>query len=137
MYSASCSSGTGWFGRRRVTTNYKEKSRYTLNKQRKSQLAIEYSYQVRNSSPEIWVFWVHASSKAKIEEGYRRIAEAIRLPGRDDPRVNILQLVRAWLCDESNGRWVMIVDNADDSSVLSDLTGGMQIHHELLFGLGS
>ncbi|KAL8763279.1 MAG: hypothetical protein Q9194_007383 [Teloschistes cf. exilis] len=89
----------------------------------KSQLAIEYSYQVRNSSPEIWVFWVHASSKAKIEEGYRRIAEATRLPGRDDPRVNILQLVRAWLCDESNGRWVTIVDNADDSSVLSDLTG--------------
>ncbi|KAL9591473.1 MAG: hypothetical protein Q9179_007687 [Wetmoreana sp. 5 TL-2023] len=91
--------------------------------QAKSQLAIEYSYQVRDSLPETWVFWVHASSKAKIEEGYRRIAEATRLPGRDDPKVDILQLVRTWLCDESNGRWVTIVDNADDSSVLSDLAG--------------
>ncbi|KAL9591261.1 MAG: hypothetical protein Q9179_007901 [Wetmoreana sp. 5 TL-2023] len=89
----------------------------------KSQLAIEYSYQVRDSSSETWVFWIHASSKARIEEGYRRIAEATRLPRRDDPKVDILQLVRAWLCDESNGRWVTIVDNADDSSVLSDLAG--------------
>ncbi|KAL8766753.1 MAG: hypothetical protein Q9194_006182 [Teloschistes cf. exilis] len=89
----------------------------------KSQLAIEYSYQVRNRSPEIWVFWVHASSKARIEEGYRRIAGVTRLPGWDDPKVNILQLVRAWLRDESNGRWMMIVDNADDSNVSSNLAG--------------
>ncbi|KAL9583475.1 MAG: hypothetical protein Q9203_005066, partial [Teloschistes exilis] len=88
-----------------------------------SSLVIEYSYQVRDSSPETWVFWVHASNKARIEEGYRRIAEAIRLPGWDEPKVNILQLVHAWLCDESNSRWIMIVDNADDSNVLSDLAG--------------
>lgn len=50
------------------------------------------------------MFWVHASSKAKIEEGYRIITEVTRLPGRDDPKVNILQLVRVWLYDESNGR---------------------------------
>ncbi|KAI4231138.1 MAG: hypothetical protein L6R40_007830 [Gallowayella cf. fulva] len=89
----------------------------------KSQLAIEYSYQIRCSSPQTWVFWIHASSKARIEEGYRRIAEATRLSGWDDPKVDILQRVRAWLCDESNGSWVTIVDNADDSSVLSDLAG--------------
>ncbi|KAL9611366.1 MAG: hypothetical protein Q9167_003985 [Letrouitia subvulpina] len=89
----------------------------------KSQLAVEYSYRVRDSSPETWVFWVHASSRARIEDGYRRIAEATRLSGWDDPKVNILQVVRAWLCDESNGRWVIIVDNADDSNMLSDLSG--------------
>ena len=83
------------------------------------------------------MFWVHASSKARIEEGYRRIAEATRLPGRDDPKADILQLVRAWLCDESNGRWVTVVDNADDSSVLSDLSRGIQTNHGLLFRLSS
>ncbi|KAN0081980.1 P-loop containing nucleoside triphosphate hydrolase protein [Elaphomyces granulatus] len=41
----------------------------------KSQLAIEYSYQVRESSPDMWVFWVHASSAARFQEGYREIAE--------------------------------------------------------------
>lgn len=89
----------------------------------KSQLAIEYSYQIRDSSSETWVFWVHASSKSRIEEGYRRIAQATRISGWDDPKADILQLVRAWLCDESNGRWVVIVDNADDLNELSDLSG--------------
>ena len=78
---------------------------------------------------ETWVFWIHASSKARIEEGYRRIAEAIGLSGWDDPKVDILQLVRAWMCHESNGKWVTIVDNADDLNVLSDLSGGMQTEH--------
>ena len=83
------------------------------------------------------MFWVHANSKARIEEGYRRITEATRLSGRDNPKVDILQLVRAWLCDESNGRWVIVVDNADDSSTLSDLSGGMQLNHGPLFKRGS
>ena len=39
------------------------------------------------------------------------------MDGWDNPKVQILRLVRSWLCDESNGRWVMIVDNADDSGV--------------------
>jgi tetratricopeptide (TPR) repeat protein len=64
-----------------------------------------------------WVFWVHAGTRARFEEGYRRIAEATRMDGWDNHKVDILRLVRSWLCDESNGRWVVIVDNADDSSI--------------------
>ena len=37
--------------------------------------------------------------------------------GWDDPKADVLRLVRSWLCDESNGRWVMVVDNADDADV--------------------
>jgi len=85
----------------------------------KSQLAIEYSYQVRERSPETWVFWVHASSAARFEEGYRKVAERVKIPGWDKPEVDILHLVSNWLCDEANGYWVMIVDNADDPSVFS------------------
>ena len=47
------------------------------------------------------------------------IASVIELPGRDDPKVDILHLVRNWLCDERNGRWLLILDSADDDSVLS------------------
>ena len=86
---------------------------------RKSQLAIEYSYQIRESSPDMWVFWVHASSAARFEEGYRKIAERIKIAGWDNPEVNILQLVNNWLCDEANGRWFLIIDNADDTRVFS------------------
>ena len=84
---------------------------------RKSQVAIEYAYQMRDESPTTWVFWVHAGTQARFEEGYRRIAETTRMEGWDNPKADVLRLVRNWLCDESNGRWVMIVDNADDSGV--------------------
>src|SRR6267378_1364723 len=84
----------------------------------KSQLAIEYSYQVRESSPDMWVFWVHASSAARFQEGYKEIAERVKIAGWDNPEANILRLVNNWLCDEANGRWFMVIDNADDASVL-------------------
>src|SRR6201999_229442 len=84
---------------------------------RKSQLAIEYSYRVREESAGTWVFWVHACSAARFNEGYAKIASRMKIPGHDKPEANILQLVSNWLSDESNGRWLMIVDNADSQSV--------------------
>ena len=88
--------------------------------ERKSQLAIEYSYRVRKKSPHIWVVWVYASNATRFEEGYRTIADRIQLPRRDEPTADILRLVRDWLCDEANGQWVMILDNTDDPTVFSD-----------------
>ena len=60
---------------------------------------------------------MHASSRARFEDGYRKIAERGKLPGWDQPDVDILKPVHSWLCDEANGHWVMIIDNADDLSV--------------------
>jgi len=62
---------------------------------------------------------VHASNAARFKQAYRDIATKVDLPGRDDPKVDILRLVYDWLCDERNGRWLMVVDNADDDRVLS------------------
>ncbi|KAL8635112.1 MAG: hypothetical protein Q9228_007366 [Teloschistes exilis] len=89
----------------------------------KSQIAIEYAYQVQEESPTTWVFWIHAGTRARFEEGYRRIVQATKMDGWDNPKADILSLVRSWLCDKSNGRWVMVVDNADDSAVFFPLLG--------------
>ncbi|KAF1962686.1 hypothetical protein CC80DRAFT_512061 [Byssothecium circinans] len=83
----------------------------------KSQLAIEYCHYVREASPQTWVFWVHAGTRARFEGAYRGIADQLKLPGRDDPKINVLQLVTNWLRDEANGRWTMVLDNADDVGV--------------------
>jgi hypothetical protein len=72
---------------------------------------------VRESSPESWVFWVHASNLARFEEGYRKIAQRCKPSGWDEPKADILRIVSNWLSDESNGRWTMVVDNADDMSI--------------------
>jgi tetratricopeptide (TPR) repeat protein len=73
------------------------------------------------------VFWVHASNATRFKQAYQDIAAKVELPGRDDPKADILRLVYNWLCDERNGRWLMILDNADDdrvfSSPVADLEG--------------
>lgn len=73
----------------------------------KSEIAIEYAYRLKESAPDIWVFWVHASNAARFEQAYRDIAAKVDLPGRDDPKMDILRLLLNWLCDERNGRWLM------------------------------
>ncbi|KAJ5154819.1 uncharacterized protein N7500_010258 [Penicillium coprophilum] len=83
----------------------------------KTQTAIEYSYRVRESTPDTWVFWIHASNAARLEQSYQQIAAVAEISGRDDPKMNILQLVYQWLCDANNGRWLMVLDNADDDSI--------------------
>ncbi|KAG5744122.1 hypothetical protein H9Q70_013176 [Fusarium xylarioides] len=80
----------------------------------KSQLAIHYTYHIRTSSPDTYVFWVHAGTAQRFEDAYRTIAERLGLPGCRDPETDVLRLVRDWLHDERNGRWLMVLDNADD-----------------------
>jgi hypothetical protein len=65
------------------------------------------------------VFWIHASNADRIEQGYREIAERVKIPGRKDPKVNIFRLMARWLQDESKGTWVLVLDNLDDDIVLS------------------
>ena len=60
---------------------------------------------------------MHASTKARFEDAYRRLADRLELPGRNDAKVDVLRLVSNWLCDETNGRWIIILDNADDIDV--------------------
>jgi tetratricopeptide (TPR) repeat protein len=86
----------------------------------KSQIAIEYTHRIRDSAPDTWVFWVHAGSLANFEKDYREIAELMRIPGRDEKDANIFHLVYNWLNNEANGKWVMVIDNADDIAVFND-----------------
>ncbi|KAJ6023305.1 TPR-like protein [Penicillium canescens] len=79
----------------------------------KSQIAIEYTYWIRERSPRVWVFWVHASDIVRYEEGLRDIAERVKIPRRQDPTANIFQLVGNWLQDLQEDRWVLILDNID------------------------
>ncbi|KAG5656825.1 hypothetical protein KAF25_010378, partial [Fusarium avenaceum] len=80
----------------------------------RSQVAIHFAHQIQEQTPETSVYWVHASSKPRFEEGYGYIAERNDLPRRNDPQVDVLTLVRDWLQTEEAGSWLMILDNADD-----------------------
>ncbi|OTA64151.1 hypothetical protein K449DRAFT_404982 [Hypoxylon sp. EC38] len=81
----------------------------------KSQLAIEHTYR-----QDIWLFWVHASTKARIQESFKTIADVLRLSGRNQLGANILELVERWLSNEHNVKWFMVLDSADDLNVFYD-----------------
>ncbi|CAN9249869.1 unnamed protein product [Alternaria alternata] len=79
----------------------------------KSQLAIEHCYRTAEQSPDTWVFWAHASNTARLEQSFREIAELVKLR------------------DTKNGRWLLVLDNADDAAVLSPTNGGSLRQHLL------
>lgn len=103
-----------------------------LTTQRKSQLAIEYTYQLRSQSPATWAFWIHASNEARFEQSFRDVADQVKIPDRQHPRVNIFQLVENWLRNEKTGNWICVLDNVDNDQLLCsfptagnrDLVGG-------------
>ncbi|KAM0721381.1 hypothetical protein Q7P37_002305 [Cladosporium fusiforme] len=85
----------------------------------KSQLAIEYAHHTRSQSPDTYVFWLHASSTARLEQSVRTTLEHLKDPGLNDPKANVFELLRSWLLDKKQRRtWLIIIDNADDESIL-------------------
>lgn len=72
------------------------------------------------------MFWVYASTRPRFEEAYRDIADRLELPRRDNLKIDVLGLVRNWLCDETNGQWTMILDNVDDVETFSPSRKGKQ-----------
>lgn len=85
--------------------------------ERKSQIAIEYGYIFKERHPDAHVFWTYGSNPTRFEQSYQEIARKLSLPGWDDQKVDSLQLVHDWLKDEETGKWLFIVDNADDASM--------------------
>ncbi|MCJ1271350.1 hypothetical protein MMC22_011250 [Lobaria immixta] len=78
----------------------------------KSQIAIEYCYRYQNLHPDKHIFWVHASTRQRLEQAYQDIARRLELPRWNDPAVDTLQLVSEWFNNDE--RWLMVLDNADD-----------------------
>lgn len=61
--------------------------------------------------------WIFASTRERFVQAYKDIARRRKLPGWDDPKIDTLQLVTEWLSDPTAGKWLMILDNADDPDV--------------------
>jgi hypothetical protein len=74
--------------------------------------------------PQTWVFWSHASNTARLEQSFREIADQVKVRGRKDPQVDVFKLVHDFLRDEKNGRWLLVLDNADDAAVFSPTADG-------------
>jgi tetratricopeptide (TPR) repeat protein len=90
---------------------------------RKTQIALAYAYWLQEEYPDVSVFWVHASNAERFRESYASIVQDCQIPGHDDPKTDVLPLVKRWLERKERSRWLMVLDNADDSQFFSGPAG--------------
>ena len=89
----------------------------------KTQIALQFAYSVLEQHPDVSVFWVHALSAEKFEQACRAIADVLSIPGAGDGKEDVKKLVQRHLGSERAGKWMLIVDNADDMNVLEGPDG--------------
>lgn len=117
---------------------------YGLGGTGKSQIALAHAYWYRFNYPGNSVFWVHASSLEQLHDSLELIADHCRISRPADPSTTVLDRLRRWLLDESNGHWLMVVDDADDMDTFTRPLEGSQHGHSgsidhppLSIGLGN
>ncbi|KAH8647761.1 nucleoside phosphorylase domain-containing protein [Xylariales sp. PMI_506] len=83
----------------------------------KTQVALQFAYRVKKNKPDYSIFWVPALSHACFAKSYAEIAGELGIEkGNDNDDLN--DLVRRYLCSGKAGKWILIVDNADDTSLI-------------------
>ena len=88
----------------------------------KTQVALELAYTVKERWPAYSIYWVPAVSGESFEQAYREIATQCSVPlnpTEEDPK----ESVRRYLISGSAGKWLLVVDNADDQEVLFGVSG--------------
>ncbi|KJZ69702.1 hypothetical protein HIM_10908 [Hirsutella minnesotensis 3608] len=93
------------------------------DKRRKTQIALAHVYWLQEACPEVSVFWVHASNAERFRQSFASIAQECQIPGHDDPKMDVLPLVKGWLEKKENGRWLIVLDNADNAQLLFGAIG--------------
>ena len=72
------------------------------------------------------MFWIYAGNAARFEQGIRDVADLVKIEGREDPKANVLKLVRNWLRVSSSSKWLVILDNADNANFIVEPFGARQ-----------
>ena len=89
----------------------------------KSQLAIEYAYQFQLSQPQSHVLWINAANRSQFVQAYQDIARKLRLPGFEDSKINLCDLVRDWFDENDDSEWLVILDSADNADIFWGANG--------------
>jgi tetratricopeptide (TPR) repeat protein len=84
----------------------------------KTQVALQFAYHVKETRPEYSVFWASAISTASFDQACLGIAEKLDiLQGENQKKEEPKELVKQHLSSSRAGRWLLIVDNADDLNI--------------------
>lgn len=80
---------------------------------------MSFARELMRRSPQTWVLWIHASSLTRFEASIRDTADLLKIPGRESAqRSELLIPLRNRLRDKRRGRWLIVLDSADDVEYL-------------------
>ncbi|KAK5260321.1 hypothetical protein LTR40_004369 [Exophiala xenobiotica] len=94
----------------------------------KTQMALEAAYRVRDRDPHCSVFWVPAVDVTTSENAYKEIGRKLQVPGIEENGAEAKLLVKNVMSQGSCGRWLLIIDNADDMELFF---GSVRLHDYL------
>ncbi|KAF5697271.1 hypothetical protein FGLOB1_12880 [Fusarium globosum] len=78
----------------------------------KTQIALQLAYWIKEKKQDYSVFWVPALSRASFEQACVQIMDACGIPTADDD--NAIESVCQYLSSKRAGKWLLVIDNADD-----------------------
>ncbi|KIV99978.1 uncharacterized protein PV09_08488 [Verruconis gallopava] len=80
----------------------------------KTQIALELAYRTKQKYQNCAIFWIPATDLDSLHQAYRNIAQKLRIPGWDEEKADVKELVQIYLSQENIWPWLCIFDNADD-----------------------
>ncbi len=95
----------------------------------KTQTAVEYAYRYRSEYRT--VLWAKADTPETLNADLLTIATRLNLPEKDaQDQALVVAAVKRWLSEQ--GAWLLILDNADDLTLVRDLLPAVYTGHILL-----
>jgi cellulose biosynthesis protein BcsQ/tetratricopeptide (TPR) repeat protein len=92
---------------------------YGLGGVGKTQLALEYAHRFAADYDLVW--WISAEDASLVRSALAELAESLKLPTGDSVQERVEAVLEALRRGLPSGRWLIILDNADDSADLRDL----------------
>lgn len=86
----------------------------------KTQIALSFAYQIKETRPEYSIFWVPLLSHETTEQAFVDIAKKLNLQHKTNNADKCVKdMVCQYLSADEAGKWLFIIDNADDQTLVS------------------
>ncbi|KAH6653249.1 hypothetical protein BKA67DRAFT_312556 [Truncatella angustata] len=88
----------------------------------KTQVALQFAYRIKYQYPDCSIFWVAALSHGTFEQAYTEIAHKLGVQRTSDEE-DIKEALCRYLSLDTAGKWLLVVDNADDLALVFGSAG--------------